>query len=325
MRGYGKAEEILSREKVDAHDEEWYRLRREGITATDIGALTGNSLYGKTAFTVYWTKVADLRTAPDAQMKAGLDWQETALQMAYKHGGDFYEGLWEGLAKPGLLRNSQRPWMLCSPDALVYVKGDGWVPLEIKTSARWNASDGSPLFGTEGTDEMPRDYWCQSAWQAMVVGARYGYVAVLMPNHRVKIYRVNWDSDWDWMKAEAYRFLENHLYPEEPPELSGTTAELQVMKRVQQLDPESVIDLDEEMLALAAEMRHLRATIRDYEQLKDKCEARIREKMGKAKTATDQYGNPVFVRRVVKRKGYTVDDTEYEVLDVKKPRKVEEL
>jgi predicted phage-related endonuclease len=257
-------------------------------------------------------------------MDAGTAWQDTATDMAFKRGQELYEGMWRELAKPGLIRNAEAPWMLASVDALVLESEGGldtgqWVPLEIKTSRGYEG------FGTEGTDEIPRDYWCQVAWQAMVVGSDHGFLGVLLPNHQVRLYEVRFDSDWDWMRRVAEEFRAEHLIPENPPMVEGTSEELHVMKRVQLLDPETVINADDELSSLIAELKHLRSTIRDYGELANKCEVRIREKMRDAKTAVDANGNPLLVRNVVNRKGYSVEPGSFETLVLKKPKEVKEL
>lgn len=316
MKVFGDSEEIISRELVDAKDDAWFQARREGITATDIGAITGNSAFGKTAFTVYWTKIADLRSPSNEQMDVGTDWQDDVLKRAYELGKKTYA--WDYVAKPGLLRSQEVGWMLASVDALVR-EGDIWVPLEIKTSAKYEG------FGTDGTDEIPRDYWLQVAWQAMVVGSNYGYLAVMMPSHRIHIYRVERNSDWDWAYREAESFRDTYLIPENPPEVVGTGSELAVMKKVSKLNTEMTIKVDPELHSLISELRHLRSTKRDYERLIESCEVRLLERMGDASTVVGINDEPLIVRNVVKRKGYSVEPTEFKTLRLPRERKVEEL
>ena len=314
---YGLADEILSRRDVDNQEETWFQLRREGITATDIAALTGNSARGDTPFTVYWKKVADLRQPANEQMNAGTAWQETALEMAFKRGGKLWPDRWVQIAKPGLLRNIETPWMLCSPDAIVHEEGHGWVPLEIKTSRYYEG------FGTEGTDEIPRDYWCQVAWQAMVLGSHIGYCGVLMPDHQIRLFVIEKTADWDWMVSEAKTFRDEFLIPENPPMVVGTPAELRVMKRVSKLNPDKMVEADDELVTLIAELRHLRSTRSDYERLEKACQVRIFEKMGEAQ-AVVKNDDTLVVRNTIERKGYTVEPSKYQTLVLKKERKSEE-
>lgn len=310
---YGAAEEILSRADVDGHADEWFQLRRQGITATDIAPITGNDdMFGHTAFTVYWTKVEDMRRNGTKSMQSGLDWQEQTLELAFRRGQEIFGDRWRTLHRPGLLSRVDAPWQLASPDGVVFERGMGIVPVECKVSNKYE------IWGPEGSDQIPMAYQCQVKWQMQVLGAPIGYVAALMPNHQVRLYAIPADPDIAWLVEQAEAFRTEYLIPENPPMAIGTGAELSIMKRIQTLNPEATYTANMEMVQVLSDLRHARAMQRDYKKLAEKAEVRIRELVGSAKTVVDSEGHTLATRKLIGRKGYSVDPVEYEVIRLPK-------
>lgn len=310
---YGAAEEILSRADVDAHADEWFQLRRQGITATDIAPITGNdNMFGHTAFTVYWTKVEDLRRDPNKAMQSGLDWQDKTLELAYRQGRELYGDRWGDLKLPGLLSRVDAPWQLASPDGTVFERGMGVVPIECKTTNKYE------IWGPEGTDQIPTAYQCQVKWQMQVLGAPIGYVAALMPNRQVRLYVIPADPDIAWLVEQADAFRTEYLIPENPPMAIGTGAELSVMKRVQKLNPDATYTANTVLIQALTDLRHARSMQRDYKKIAESAEVRIRDQIGDAKTVVDSAGHTLATRKLVGRKGYSVDPVEYETIRLAK-------
>lgn len=303
MNTYGQAVEVIPREEVDAKSEEWHSIRRTSITATDACVLSGVPSYGETPFSVYWRKVADIRKPVTKYMNRGTQWEDTLIHIAYQRGGDILEGIWDELVKPGFLTRNVIPdeWMGCTPDALVSVKDTGWCPLEIKTSASWDN------WGPELSDEVPLNYKLQVTWQCMVVGAQEGYAACMMPNHEVRVYRIVVDPvDADILKSKAERFLRDHILAEVPPDITGTDAEVTVLKSIFGVNKEKTCVVP---TALVDELRHVRALARDYSALAKGVEAQIRMTLADASKGVDQDGNVLITRSRGPRKAYEVAET----------------
>lgn len=299
---YGAAEERLSHE--EHLSDAWFQYRRDLITATDVPAIIGVARGGRTSFTVYWTKVEDIRTDATQEMERGRAMEPYVLNAALEEMGN------PRSVCPGLLVRRDAPWQAASVDALVFssLKDGGireWVPLEIKTSAQWDE------WGTESEKTLPPDYRAQVLWQIQVLGASHGYLAVLMPNHQVRVYLILPDeSDSPWLVRKAEEFYLQHLIARVPPEVSGTATEVRILKRINSLRENTSVEIDPKLIQ---ELRHIRSMIRDYEALKEGVEARIREAMGDAQYGC-QDGGVLVERAKVARKGYTVEPVSYETL-----------
>lgn len=134
------------------------------------------------------------------------------------------------------------PWMLASPDRLVYLP-DGGAPaavilnedetpppppalLEVKT-----ASDDAE-WGRPGTDEIPAYYRPQVVWQMAVTGAERVFVAVLTSRLEFREYVVDYDpDDAAFLISAAEEFMDSLVWGE-PPALDEHKATYEAVKRL---------------------------------------------------------------------------------------------
>lgn len=85
-----------------------------------------------------------------------------------------------------LLLHAEHDFATCLLDGQVVVKGDGLIPLQVKTGGHF--ADGWT------DDEIPANYMVQVQHELAVVGAPYGYVAALLGGRRYHDYRVDRDD-----------------------------------------------------------------------------------------------------------------------------------
>lgn len=100
----------------DAPREEWLKLRRQGISASDAAAAMGISPK-MSPFGLYWSKVEGWELADNTDMEAGrrmeaaiADWAADVI--------DPHENL--VFHPAGLYRSGERPWQLATPDRLIF-------------------------------------------------------------------------------------------------------------------------------------------------------------------------------------------------------------
>lgn len=159
----------------------WYGLRRQGITATDLPQILGLSSYGN-ARTVWHNKRGEI--SGDDLSEAG-QWghllEDVVAQEWARRTGNT-------VSRVGILGSKVWPWMLASCDRLI----DGVnAALEVKTRNQFAAG--------KWRDEIPDDVLAQVAWQRMVGDFDYVEVACLIGGQRLVTYRYEEDAD-----LEAY-------------------------------------------------------------------------------------------------------------------------
>lgn len=157
--------------------------RRTGVTSTDASAIVGLNPY-KSALEVYAAKVGEGRAVEDNEAMWWGRALEPVLAARYAEPNPGAE-----LTEPGTMQSASEPWMLATPDRLVYT-GAGPVGiadygLELKTAfaaeqvKRWGSAE----------DSMPWEYIVQCQWCMAVTGLKRWDVAVLLGTYHGMDYR----------------------------------------------------------------------------------------------------------------------------------------
>ena len=317
-----------------ASEAEWLEVRRKGVTASEIAIIMGLSPYSS-PYALYHQKLGILPADDDqAVFERG---RVLEPYIAEKFAAAHPELMVAGTGRE-LFAHSGRPWQLATPDRLLcddmrldFVPGyviEEITPhavLETKTDA------GSDEWGEPGTNEIPVHYRCQVLWQMDVMGVDRAYVSCLDPARwQIREYviehgncfateaseRIGGDGPCDVCRDQALmrREGENFLFRIEVgavPDVDWRPATIGALK---QLHPSVT---DDDVLISTQLGKWYRAACRNYkraEQKKKLYEARIREAMGSAHTASMLgIGREPLVRRDVYevgesvRKAYTVD------------------
>lgn len=310
------------------HDERWHRLRRQGVTASEIAAVMGLSPW-QSAFSLYWSKVNAWESADNKFMSAGRH-LEDAIADWWMAECDPLENL---VARPaGLYAHPGRPWQLATPDRLLYlpcdacdgvggfgmdpcsdcmgggVRGDDLVAL---IECKWVAHswDG---WGEPGTDEIPVYYRAQGLWQADTLGVDTVYFAALGPGgFRAYVLHIDEraEDDLRMMRGAGLDF-HRRIQEGDAPDLDGHDATLGALKR---LHPDAGEGDVEVPLRLAETYREARAARKAAEQAVAECEARIRAALGSEYGRAVCNGKLVASRSVFKRT--STDEDELMALD----------
>jgi putative phage-type endonuclease len=191
------AVELLPPDRAVPTEPEWHRLRREGISASEIAAVLGISKWDS-PFSLYWSKANDWRQEQSDEMSIGAA-VEQAVADLWADRCDPHENL--TLARAGLYAAASGSWQLATPDRLVHQAcpscGSGSRPpesfgcwdcrntgcagppdavLECKWAGTWDG------WGDDGTDDIPVYYRAQALWQCHVLGVDQWYLGVLGPS-----------------------------------------------------------------------------------------------------------------------------------------------
>jgi putative phage-type endonuclease len=188
--------------KADQRSPEWFALRVDGITATDVSVIAGLNPY-KTPYQLWAEKLG--KFTPDPVGPAAV--RGILLENAV---AEFYEmetGR-ELRRSNGIVRLKQINWVMASLDRTI-VGEEGLVEIKTSTSPRWSLHP------------VPPEVVAQVQWQMFVTGAPWVDVAVLLGGLVFRIERVK--ADWRYqselfVKAERFR---EALATETPPALQG--------------------------------------------------------------------------------------------------------
>jgi putative phage-type endonuclease len=253
--------------------------RRAGIGASEIAALLGISPW-ESPFSLFWRKVNGWDFEPSAEMEWGTR-LETAIAAKYADlHPEFHVATDVGLVE------GEEPWMLATPDALLF-DAETWpgdhvsyavAALELKTAH--SAHDG---WGEPGTAEIPVYYRAQVLWQMLVIEVQFADVAVLIGGSDYREYTVLRDDRDIAVMVEAGRRFMARIEAGDPPPLDDHPATLTTLVRLHPDMDDEAAEVDE-----ASATGYLRAVrMRKLaERVEGRYAAQLRAQMGGARWAT---------------------------------------
>jgi putative phage-type endonuclease len=169
--------------KAEQRSPEWFALRADGITATDVSVIAGLNPY-KTPYQLWAEKLG--KYTPDPVGPAAI--RGILLENAV---AEFYEmetGR-ELRRSNGIVRLKEMPWAMASLDRTI-VGEEGLVEIKTSTSPRWSLHP------------VPPEVVAQVQWQMFVTGAPWCDIAVLLGGLVFRIERVEASVE---MQTDLYR------------------------------------------------------------------------------------------------------------------------
>lgn len=269
---------------ADRYDREtWLALRRTGVTASEIAAITGCAPLGWASAFSLWadkTGILELADDPSPAMRLGTYMEPFVL-------GEFTMATGHEVTRAGLCAHPERLWQLATPDG---VTAGGW-PVEAKTSGGYDG------WGEGGSGDVPPHYAAQLLWQMDVLGADRGFVACLFfPSRSVRVYELTYDgAAAAALRDAAAAFLEA-VRTETPPDIDGTMATARALRGMYAVDAADTAVISRRLLLrYGAALRRRADAERDTREL----ENLVRAAMGTARTGFDsKTGKPVVTRSV---------------------------
>jgi len=193
------------------------------------------------------------------------------------------------------------------PDGLT----DSGCPVEAKTSGITG-----PLYGTWGeewSDEIPEHYLVQCLVQLEATKADVCHVPALLGGRGFVMYRVPSNRDVQQAIVErAVNWFEYHVIGDRPPELTAPPP-LNVLKKLRR-DPGRTVEIDQELVERWQEAKE---RAKEAQRQADELQAAVIAALGDAEAGELPDGRLVTYYEQF-RKGYTVEDTTFRVLRVKK-------
>jgi putative phage-type endonuclease len=162
----------------DLPPDEWRKIRRRGLGASEIADVVGLGFRTPAA-------LADLKRRGEAEeetpimLQIGTEVEPLIARLYEKRMGCELQRC------ESLYQSDIRSWQVATPDRS-WFGNDGHL-VELKT-----VFYGSDEWGEELTDEIPAKYLCQVQWQMGVVGAYLCDVAALFVPRELRVYRVHY-------------------------------------------------------------------------------------------------------------------------------------
>jgi putative phage-type endonuclease len=265
--------------------DEWLAARRSGIGGSDAAAVLGLSRW-RSPLDVYLDKTGE---AGDPEDTPAMYWGrrlERVILEAYVEQTGLAVDAPVGVYR--LLRSSERPWQLYSPDAMA---DDRLV--EIKTA---RTSEG---WGEPGTDEVPDDYAIQVQHGMAVTGLQRCDVAVLIGGSDFRVYTVERDDALIAHLIAAEAAFWARVERRDPPPPRTYTEAQRLWGRSE--PPRSPVYATDEVEAAYRELLSVRDQLAELERRKEELQALLCAEMAdRGDTLIGASGQPIATWTLVK-------------------------
>ena len=289
--------------------ESWLQMRRQDVTASDVGAVFGLHPY-RTPLALWTEKTTPL--APDAEnaaMRRGRWLEDAVVAACREHHPDWT------LTKPGLYLRATDERIGATPDAIASTP-DGEVLVQCKTVAE-------PIFKAAWQDGPPAYYQLQALTEAMLWGAPSAIVAVLIVSAFGADYReypVPRHEAAERKIVDGVAGFWRSIAAGETPK-ADYTADADLLAKLYAPDaaaPPLDLSADNYLPELLAERETLMAEVKDKESRIDAIKAEIVEKLHGAPAAT--LPGWTITHRMQSRKETVLKATTFPVLRISRAK-----
>lgn len=247
---------------------EWLKLRMNGIGGSEAATTVNQNPY-QTKFGLYLEKRGEL---PGFEGNERTKWG-TKLEDIIA--GEFKEqnGLWVQ-RKNFMLQHDTLDHVIGNIDREIFCKDRGRGVLEVKNTGHF--------MGKEWTsDAVPAQYQLQMQHYLAITGYEFGYFATLIGGNQYHQVEVNRDNELIEILLEAETLFWEDVQAGREPEIGGTDAEREVMKR---LYPESTeteaLPLDKDAAELIKRRQELKAKLKAEEEELKALENQLMKQLG---------------------------------------------
>ncbi len=297
---------------------EWLAQRQTGLGSSEIAAVCGLSPF-QTALGVYLIKTGQL---PAVEETSAMRWG-TALEPAIA--AAYTEETGVELEPCGLFRRDDEPWMVATPDRVTMdpawdiVDGQGPAPghlVELKTASAYVAKE----WGEPWTDQIPDGYLLQCQWQMLVTGFQRVDVAVLIGGQDFRRYTVHASRNIFAHLLDLGREFWSRVELRQPPEPDWSHARTPAL--IEALYPvrEAEVEMTTAAVGFADDYERLGRAIKAHEMDREATKAHLVQLMDGASVGRLPDGR-IVTRKMIHRKGYTVEPGEHTQFSIRAPRK----
>lgn len=294
-------------------------LRKNGLTGSDVAAICGVHPY-RTPWDVYASKrgLVTESVKENEAMELGTVFQLAVLHVYQKRTGNPVRWF------DKTITHRTKPWIVCTPDGLQeQPRLDGAEGIyEGKTAGH------SQLYkwGPSWSDEYPDQYGIQCVWNVIGTERHWAHMAVLLgaESLQVRLYEVEPSATYRReLEQRAWQFWQDHVVAGKAPEIEASTL-ADVWLKKQQMLRETLVEPDEETLALIEELASIKASAAGHKERQADLEAKLKARIGE--NAGFSWGAGKLTWKPTK--GKTVTDHESlakELLDARSPEEAKAL
>ena len=245
--------------------EQWLEERRKGIGGSDAAAVAGLSPW-KSPVEVWLEKTGQVEPEePGEAAYWGTVLEDVVAQEFSKRTG------FRVRRRNAILKHPQYEWMIANVDRMLVGSSEG---LECKTTSASQAKE------WEG-DEIPAQYIVQVQHYMAVTGAKAWWLAVLIGGQKFIHKRIERDDELIQQLIEIEKdFWENHVLANVPPELDGSPASTELVKKMYPQATLPSVDLPSQAKELIEELENVKADIKILEEQKNECENKLKQLLG---------------------------------------------
>lgn len=272
--------------------------RRNYTGSSDAAAIMGVSPW-RTPYDIYLDKTGKLENGKSsAAAEVGNAFEKGILTLAEPHLGKLLLNQFRVLQGTRLASNC---------DALVIDTGK---PVEAKLR-RFDDD-----FGEPGTDQVADDIIVQAHVQMLCTASDLCHIAAVLAarGFKLQLFFVPFDKDIaDTIIETTESFWNDYVLKDIPPEESQPSAS--VIKRIRR-EPKSVIDIPTELVEI---LQLKKAALKIAKKESEDADNILKAALGVAEAGRFEGGLVTFLQQT--RKGYTVKESTYRVLRIKRDKK----
>jgi len=256
---------------------EWFQMRAGAMTGSRIAAALGLSPW-TSPFTLFFQMRG---LAPEsAEETPVLEWGRRLEAAVVQKFTDAHPNM-KIRTRKTVWQNRDRPWQMCSPDALAVYPGTGArrganAVVEAKTSSV------DSEWGEPGTPDVPIWIRCQALWMLDCLGLRYCHIPVLFSGRDYREYLVEYDeADVAILRHGALQFLDQ-VKRQERPDIDGADATYELLRKFHPEIDGSTVELPTD---LVEDLRAAQASAQRANEALMQVRSSIADFMGYAKIA----------------------------------------
>lgn len=295
---------------------EWLAVRRSGIGGSDVAGILGMSRF-TSPLGVYLDKLGEI---DDDGASEAAEWGNRLEPVIAAKFAECHSEL-DVRPSPGVLAHPDRRWQIVNVDRLLSPRpsavGNGEVDgvLEVKTANQWLNAEWDGEAG-----QVPAAALLQVHHEMAVTGASYAWLAALVGGQRFVQCRVERDEEMVERLAEIEGAFWQRVLDRNPPPIDGSKATSDLLGRLYEVDPDSVVVLDPtEFLPLRHAYTEAKAAKKAAEERSTAAENALKALLGPKEVGVLD-GEPVVTWKSIERAGYEVAPTTYRRLYVPKAR-----
>lgn len=273
--------------------------RRNFVGGSDIAKIIGVSKFG-TTYELYLEKRGEI---PPKQQEAKVLQRGKRLEPAIV--AMYMDETDSAVTYPGRLIIGDEPWKRGSFDA---ERTEERIGVEAKSVSEYVPRH---EWGPAGSDDVPKDYLAQTLWYLGLSKWDRFDVAALLGADDFRIYPIYPDLElFQAMEAQAREFWMRVQAGEPPdPDFGHRSTHEVINRKFGIVDPKLIVQADPQLLHWARVAQEARALATQYDKTAEAAKDHLLHALGNGSVL--DMGDTQLVRKIVKKKAYTVEATEY--------------